>query len=183
MSAISYLDVVQLKGDLFVGGLLSVDELGIPAEFIHSEQIRPTALQVSLYGSTLGKYLLLDVLGKGLAESSQHKGLPLVVASRDLLPLGDRIRRPVCCLSLTQHRPSHDIGELDWVSQNELQVQLQENRSPLLFQVLSRENFNAEKSIAAFRNCAGNFDLLEPLGRVRRTLETLMREEAQAQHA
>jgi hypothetical protein len=172
------MDIVQLRGDLFIGGLLTVSDLGIPTEFMHSEQIRPTALQISLYGSTLGKYLLLDVVGKGLAEASQHRSLPLVVASRELLPLADRVRRPVCYLSRTSDRPLADVGDMEQLSDTQMQVQLSDTRSPVLFEIYSRDNFAEAKSLPVFRDCSRNFDITEPMQRVRRTLESLQRETA-----
>ncbi|MCB1217332.1 hypothetical protein KDL44_08055 [bacterium] len=178
MQIISYLDIAHLRADSYAGGLLSVNELGIPVEFIHSEQIRPTDLQASLYGSTLGRYLLLDVIGKGLAEASQQKGAPLVVASPDLLPLAQRVRRPVCCLQRTENRPLSDSGATDWLNETELQVQLNETRSPLLFRIHSRENFQAERTVPGFSECARSFDVLEPLSRIRRILDSLQRLQA-----
>lgn len=176
------MDIVQLRGDLFIGGLLTVNDLGIPTEFMHSEQIRPTALQISLYGSTLGKYLLLDVVGKGLAEASQHRALPLVVASRELLPLAERVRRPVCHVSRTSDRPLSDVGDMELLSDTEMQVQLSDTRSPMLFQIYSAENFAESKSLPIFASCSRNFDIAEPLQRVRRTLENLQREPAGSRH-
>lgn len=54
MAALTYLDVQTLTADCFMGGLLTVNELGLPTEFLYSEPIRPSKLQASLYGTTLG---------------------------------------------------------------------------------------------------------------------------------
>ncbi|MCB1187141.1 hypothetical protein KDL29_08245 [bacterium] len=177
MLAISYLDIVRLRGDLHIGGLLSVNELGIPIEFIHSEQIRPTELQTSLYGSTLGRYLLLDVIGKGLVDASQQKAAPLVVNGKDLLALGQRVKRPVCFIQRTENRPLSDSGAFEWLSETELQAQLGEHRSPILLEVFSRDNFAAEKTIPGLGECGASFDVLEPMGRIRRILDALQREQ------
>ena len=177
MAALSYLDVLRLTGEVFMGGLMTVNELGLPTEFIYSEPIKPAKLQLSLYGTTLGRYLMIDVVGKGLIEASQSRGVPVILARDELLPLATRVKRPLCLVNATSQRPLGDTGEIrpreGTSGEEEFLAQLNEVQSPYHFTIFDRVSFPVEQHLKAFIDCAARFDLLEPLNRVRRTLELL----------
>ncbi len=179
MAALSYLSVLRLSGEVFMGALLTVSDLGLPTEFIYSQPLTPTKLQLSLYGTTLGRYLMVDVVGKGLLEASQARGVPVIVGHGDLLPLATRAKRPLCQLTETSQRPLGEPGELREQSPGEFLAQLTEVHSPYNFRIYDRVNFPVEQHLPAFIECAARFDVLEPLSRVGRTLE-LIREGADA---
>jgi hypothetical protein len=177
MAALSYLDVLALTGDCFRGGLLTVNELGLPTEFIHSDPIRPSKLQLSLYGTTLGRYLMVDVVGKGLLDASQARGAPVVVGHSELLALATKIKRPLCKLTRTNQRPLGEVGEVREGSAEEFAAQLNEVQNPYIFRIYDRINFGVDQHLPTFIECASRFDLLEPLERVKRTLEVLRQDE------
>jgi hypothetical protein len=173
--------VVRLSGDCFMGGLMTVSELGLPTEFIYCEPIRPSRLQLSLYGTTLGRYLMIDVLGKGLIEASGARGVPVVLGQDDLLALATRVKRPLCWIAQTTQRPFDKLGELrardNAPDATEFTVQLADVQSPYQFRIFDRQSFPVEQHLKTFIDCAARFDLSEPLSRVRRTLEILRDEQ------
>jgi len=177
VSALSYLEVSRLSGEVFMGGLLSVSELGLPTEFIYSEPLKPQRIQAGLYGSTLGRYLMLDVVGKGLIEASAARGVPVIVGSPELLALATKVKRPLCQLTPTALRPEGEIGAILPFGPNPTDCEflslLSEMQSPWQFRIYDRVNFPVEQHIKTFVECAHRFDLLEPLARVRRTLELI----------
>lgn len=181
MASLSYLEVTRLGGDVFMGGLLTVSDMGLPTEFHYSEPLKPSKLQLSLYGSTIGRYLMLDVVGKGLVEASGARGVPVIVGHGELLPLATRIKRPLCTISQTHLAPLGDIGSARQVNgsgppasgDTEFLLQLSEVQSPWQFRIFDRVNFPLEQHIKTFCECAQRFELLEPLQRVKRTLESL----------
>ncbi len=181
MAALSYLEVTRLSGDVFMGGLLTVTDLGLPTEFHYSEPLKPSKLQLSLYGSTIGRYLMLDVVGKGLVEASGARGVPVIVGHGELLPLATRIKRPLCTLTQTHLSPLGEVAALRQVNgtrppasgDTEFLAQLSEVQSPWQFRIYDRVNFPVDQHLKVFCECAQRFDLLEPLQRVRRTLEQL----------
>lgn len=154
-----------------MGGLMTVNDLGLPTEFIYSEPLTPSKLQLSLYGTTLGRYLMLDVVGKGLVEASQARGVPIVLGHGDLLPLATRVKRPLCQLTATNQRPLGEAGAMKEQSPEEFLAQLTEVQSPYHFSIYDRVNFPVEQHLPVFIECAGRFDVLEPLSRIARTLE------------
>ena len=173
MAGLSYLDVQRLPGGVFMGGILTVNELGLPTEFIYSDPVSPDHLQASLYGTTLGRYVMVDVVGKGLVDASQARGVPVVVGHGDMLALATRVKRPLCHLMQSSQRPIGDVGEIRESSREEFLAQLSEVQSPWHFRIYDRVNFAPETQLPAFIDCAGRFDLLEPLLRIKRTLELI----------
>lgn len=179
MASLTYLDVVAVSNDCFIGGLLTVSELGLPTEFHYSDPIRPSKLQLSLYGTTLGRYLMVDVVGKGLLDASQARNAPVIVGSAELLGLATKTKRALCKLNPTNLRPLPEIGDLRENSAEEFTAQLNEVQSPYGFRIFDRVNFPIEQVLPVFIECATRFDLLEPLARVRRTLEVIQLDDAQ----
>ena len=173
MASLSYLDVVALSNDRFLGGLLTVNELGLPTEFHYSDPIRPSKLQLSLYGTTLGRYVMVDVVGKGLLDASQARNAPVVVGHSDLLELATKTKRPLCKMTATNLRPLGDLGEVKENNAEEFAAQLNDVTSPVSFRIYDRVNFPLDQVLPAFIECAGRFDVLEPMARVRRTLEVV----------
>ncbi len=173
MAGLSYLDVQRLPGGVFMGGILTVNELGLPTEFIYSDPVVPDQLQVTLYGTTLGRYVMVDVVGKGLVDASQARGVPVIVGHGDMLALATRVKRPLCHLLQSNQRPLGEVGAIRESSREEFQVQLSEVQSPWHFRIYDRANFVPEAQISTFIECAARFDLLEPLMRVKRTLELI----------
>jgi hypothetical protein len=141
----------------------------------------PSKLQLSLYGSTFGRYLMLDVVGKGLVEASAARGVPVIIGHGELLPLATRIKRPLCVLTQTHLPPLGEVGGLrqangtapPGTTDTEFIAQLSDVQSPWQFRIFDRVNFPLESHLKTFCDCAQRFDLLEPLQRVRRTLEQL----------
>lgn len=187
MASLSYLEITRLTGDVFMGGILTVNELGLPTEFIHSEPLKPSKLQISLYGSALGRYLMLDVVGKGLVEASNARGVPIVCGSPEYLPLAVRVKRPLCTLTPTALRPEGEVGKVlpaqGPAAETEFTVLLSEVQSPWQFRIFDRANFPPEQHMTTFADCARRFDLLEPLTRVKRTLELIRESGSKAESA
>lgn len=173
MAALTYLDVLALTDDCFMGGLLTVNELGLPTEFLYSDPIKPSKLQVSIYGTTLGCYLMVDVVGKGLIEASQARGAPVVVGHTELLGLATKVKRPLCRLAQSSQRPLGEPGTIREGKPEEFTAQLNELQSPYSIRIYDRINFAIDQYLPVLIECAGRFDLLEPLERVRLTLEVI----------
>jgi len=173
MAALTYLDVLALTGDCFMGGLLTVNELGLPTEFLYCDPIQPSKLQVTLYGTTLGRYLMVDVVGKGLIEASQARGAPVIVGHSELLGLATKVKRPLCRLAQSNQRPLGEPGTIRESKPEEFAAQLNEVYSPYIVRIYDRINFAIDQHLPVLIECAGRFELLEPLERVRRTLEVI----------
>lgn len=156
-----------------MGGVMTVNELGIPTEFLHSEPVCPTKLQISLYGTTLHRYLMVDVIGRGLVEASKSMGAPVIVGHGDLLNLATRVKRPFCQLVATTQRLLEKAGDIKEGNNEEVLVQISDTQNPYVLRFFDKVNFQVENHINCLMDCAAHFDVLEPLNRVRRTIELI----------
>ncbi|ABR31276.1 hypothetical protein SU69_07240 [Thermosipho melanesiensis] len=69
---IGYFSVRKIN-EKYLGGILIIDERGIPIEFKYTEPITPTGLQKIIYGSSLEEYLSVEIIGKTLIEKIENK--------------------------------------------------------------------------------------------------------------
>ncbi|AEH50793.1 hypothetical protein [Pseudothermotoga thermarum] len=69
---IGYISTKKID-EKYVGGLLIVDQAGIPLEFKYTEPVIPTQLQKILYGKSLETYLYVEVIGKNLLKKAENK--------------------------------------------------------------------------------------------------------------
>jgi len=90
---IGYLDVQQFGPAGYLGGLLVVDDFGLPAEFRHTLALQPTKLQRTLYGDALDRYLRAAVIAVRLLDDLDSKpGVvltpdPILAVGGDALPV------------------------------------------------------------------------------------------------
>lgn len=116
---------------------------------------------------------MVDVVGKGLLDSSKARGAPVVVGHSELLQLATKVKRPFCQLTATSQRPLAEVGSMRESRPEEFAVQLSDVQSPYVFRIFDRINFPVDTHLPLFIEFAGHFDILEPLDRVKRTLEVL----------
>ncbi len=69
---IGYVSARKIE-EKYTGGLLVVDQAGIPLEFKYTEPIIPSQLQKILYGKSLESYLYIEVIGKNLLRKAENR--------------------------------------------------------------------------------------------------------------
>lgn len=69
---LGYLTAIHEEGK-YIGGLLVVDELGIPLEFKYTEPFEPTRLQRVLYGKSLEMYVEHGLIMKSLLKNAETR--------------------------------------------------------------------------------------------------------------
>ena len=87
---IGYLSVKNV-GEKFVGGVLIVDERGIPKEFKYTKPISPTKLQRIIYGKVLEKYLSVEIIAKALLSKIENKPSVILTDEIDLTESDERV--------------------------------------------------------------------------------------------
>lgn len=71
---IGYVAVRTAKdGDGYIGSLLVIDEIGVPQEFRCTRPIRPTDAQRALYGKSMDRYIMIELLGLPLHRALQTR--------------------------------------------------------------------------------------------------------------
>lgn len=84
---IGYLSV-QIVENKHLGGILIINEYGIPVEFKYSEPVLPTKLQQIIYGNSLEYYLHVEIIAKGIIQKLENK--PDVILVQDPALLFDK---------------------------------------------------------------------------------------------
>jgi len=166
------MDIMLIDGKTYLGGLLEVNEIGLPVDFHYNKPLTPTRIQAGLYGDKLSEYLRLEVIGKGLIEASNTPGVPVVVRDRDLLNLATKVKRPLCHISPTRENALGDVGALRDGTETAL-LQVSPGDPPIKLQFFDKANFPLDQHASRLTDCAAKFDLIEPLTRVRQTLELI----------
>ncbi|PNR97359.1 hypothetical protein X928_10060 [Petrotoga miotherma DSM 10691] len=59
---LGYFTIYKSEDELFSGGLLILNENGIPVSFKYTEPIKPSKIQKIIYGSNLKNYLAFQIL-------------------------------------------------------------------------------------------------------------------------
>jgi hypothetical protein len=85
--SIGYMMVTRMDDNKYLGGIMITDAYAIPIEFKYSEPIKPTGLQKILYGNSIEKYLMVDVIAKKLLQNIQEKPKYILLDDSRLLDL------------------------------------------------------------------------------------------------
>lgn len=101
---LGYLAYYQTTQRAYYGGLLLTDVRGIPQEFRHSEGIKPSRLQIALYGDTLDTSVGSDALAPALYEALLTKPDLLLIDTGGKILFGP---------FLHAHRPAALLVPLD----------------------------------------------------------------------
>ena len=83
--SLGYLMVTRTAENEYVGGIMVTDPYAIPIEFKYSEPIKPTGLQKILYGNSIEKYILVDVIAKKLLQNIEEKPKFILIEEKDIL--------------------------------------------------------------------------------------------------
>src|SRR6056297_2191987 len=96
--SLGYLNVTRTTDNDYVGGIMVTDPYAIPVEFKYSEPIKPTGLQKILYGNSIEKYLLVDVIAKKLLQNIEEK--PKFILIEDTRLLDIQFKMPIIYISM-----------------------------------------------------------------------------------
>ena len=82
---------VEVEGDKHTGGVIVVDERGIPLEFKYTEPVQPTQLQRIIYGRSLEDYLHVEIIAKSLLSEVENKPGVFLTDDVKLIEAGEGI--------------------------------------------------------------------------------------------
>ena len=196
----------NLDGEGHIGSALVVDTKGIPLEFRCSVPVRPSAVQLALYGTPIRDYIAFNLCGQPLLESlTRNPGVCLVESEPDL-NFQEHVSIPVIYVYRTgssresdggiggnggsvQYRQllqSRRLDELDAAQDGQLHKESEEDRlrldSPANFEpVILRSHPDWKQSLKDFlpdlRSLFGSIDLVEPFNRITASCRLLCQED------
>lgn len=140
---IGYLLVKKIENK-YIGGILIINEKGIPLEFKYTEPIIPTGIQKIIYGSSLDEFLSTEIIGKTLVEKAENKPEIILVNNPELIFSENMV------LILESKTPTEDSIEIN-------------NR---FFKVTPLNDSIKEK----INNIAEKIDITEPFSRLEKAL-------------
>jgi hypothetical protein len=153
---IGYLSVMNIDGK-HLGGVLVINDLGIPVEFKYSEPVTPTKLQEIIYGNSLEYYLHVEIIAKGLVQRLENK--PEVILVQDPTLLFDK--NTVMVTLLPQPVSEKKEG-------NEAVFNFNNKSIRITFSENAKVDDNVVQKILDY---ASKIDILEPFDRVEKALK------------
>jgi hypothetical protein len=153
---IGYLSVLNIDGK-HIGGLLVVNEYGIPMEFKYSEPITPTKLQEIIYGSSLEFYLHTEIIAKGLIQKIENRPELILVQDPSLLFEKNIVMITILPQTVQEKREN-----------NEVIVNLNTKSIRITFQEGIKIDDSVVQKIVDY---ASKLDIIEPFDRIEKALE------------
>ncbi len=154
---IGYLSVKKMD-EKYVGGLLIIDESGIPHEFKYTDPITPTPLQRILYGKSLESYLNTEVIAKSLLKKVENRPEIVFTDTSILMDASENVFFVIPTVPSQEQieQPSPDECIIPFGSGA---VRISSNRE------ISKEK------LERFKQLVEEIDILEPFQRLQKALE------------
>jgi hypothetical protein len=99
---LGFLTAMEVPEQGFVGGLLITNRHGRPLEFQCTAPLKPNRTQEILYGSTLGPYVMGEVIARTLVEKVGVKPHLILTERTEILELRNHVAMPIGCLDADQ---------------------------------------------------------------------------------
>lgn len=151
-----YVAVEKLNGK-FIGGLLVVDERGIPQEFKYTEPIVPNELQKILYGKSLDVFLKTEIIAATLVKKLEKAVDFIFTKDLELLEVDQRI------VFLAERR--EEVKEVKKISEEEYLVPYREGALRIIGKV------SPDKLRKLSEMLDEGMDIFEPFERLEKALE------------
>ena len=108
---LGFLTALEIPEQGFVGGLLITNRHGRPLEFQCTAPLKPNRTQEILYGSTLGPYVMGEVIARTLVEKVAVKPHLILTERAEILELRSHVNMPIGCLDANQSAPAEKSAE------------------------------------------------------------------------
>lgn len=162
---LGFLTVLFDEGQGWIGGYLVVNAAARPLEFHCTAPVKPNRAQEILYGPTLGCYLMGEQIAAALVKKSSSPPLAVFTDVEPVLALRSQIDSPVALLVDQVQGESPALSSLVKFEIGGRRVAVSEEYGG-----------DRERLLATFPRLAQNFDLAEPLDRIREAIaETQLR--------
>lgn len=167
---IAYFSVHNTNDDAgYIGGMLVIDDSGVPQEFRCTLPVRPTVPQRALYGNTLEPYVFNELIGLPLTQSLTSRPKCYVVDHNGLLNLRESVALPVIHLEKYGEGLSTDASSDD---RHRLDSDLG-GYQPITARMHPSHNDDYESVRGIFDHTSNRIDLLEPFERIATAIKVL----------
>jgi len=160
----------------YLGAILVSDEKGFPLEFQYTDPIAPTKLQKVLYGSSLEKYLKVDVILDNLLNVLSNNVDLIIVKDEQLLDSA-LIKTDIVRIAESGISEKTMNAEAEKVKDDEYLFQYSKTAQPLRVTFQRKVNDNDEFFIKVsniIRQLGEKIDIVEPLERVQKSIDVII---------
>ncbi|HOO32016.1 MAG TPA: hypothetical protein PK466_03135 [Thermotogota bacterium] len=164
--SIGYMMVTRMDENKYLGGIMITDPYAIPVEFKYSEPIKPTGLQKILYGNSIEKYLMVDVIAKKLLQNIQEKPKYILLDDSRLLDLQGK--------APTIYITNSSMG--DEGASERVREELQKETLNTGYTIIFNGTLMSE-DIKLLERISDEIDILEPFHRLKEALKYVCSEE------
>lgn len=169
---VGFLYVGQTQStDGWIGALMVTDERGYPMEFRATTPVRPSPVQRALWGSSLERYVSVELCGKRLLKESARKPKVVVCTVDVLLDAIDgtdstmvRVRREGEALEPAGNAPGGRAEAYGW--------------EPIVYRLSPKDGDQQAAIGRELQKLHSTFDLVEVFGRIQSALQILAKEDA-----
>ncbi len=144
---------VEIENEKHTGGLIIVDDRGIPVEFKYTEPVQPTQLQKIIYGKSLEEYLHVEIIAKSLLSKVENKPAVFLTDDMKLIEAGEEV------FYITRTIDDSTAEEGEYVIS-----------APGMKYRLIGKGALSEETLKEIENFAEHFDILEPFQRLHKAL-------------
>jgi hypothetical protein len=178
---IAFLGYMEFEdGASYRGAILATDDWGKPLEFRCTAPVRPTAVQRTLYGSTLMPHILVELIAKPLMDALNEKPMVVLTSEALFLTLRYRVDVPVVLI----RRQSADMKETIGPGENDSHSILMGSESGRFEPVIMEAHWefpqDAEVCGRLLKGLFGRWDIIEPFERLQKGLEYVHNEKVLA---
>ena len=144
---------VEIENEKHTGGIIIVDDRGIPVEFKYTEPVQPTQLQKIIYGKSLEEYLHVEIIAKSLLSKVENKPAVFLTNDMKLIEAGEEV------FYITRTVDDSTAEEGEYVIS-----------APGMKYRLIGKGALSEETLKEIENFAEHFDILEPFQRLHKAL-------------
>jgi len=170
---IAYILTATLEDSSYLGGLMMIDQDGIPLEFTYTENIKPSRIQKILYGQSLEKYIKREVILLNLLNNLKVKPDLLITIEENLAELKKIGNYPVLSVVQTALSPLAEVGITQEISKGEFILQASPSGSPLRIKLAEPSEENRKRTESIILELGKSLDLAEPIARVEGALKAV----------
>jgi len=159
-----YFSVSKIENK-YIGGILIIDEYGIPIDFKYTEPITPNPLQEAIYGKNIEQHIKQKLIAKELFKEV-NTTLPICFTEIDNINLVGQFVKLAIGLTPTMLSANLNLGEYKQIKPNEYLIISKEHTSPirLVFQDLPPSKIL--NGLELTKTIAQNINLTEPFTRL-----------------
>ncbi len=163
---VGYLQVKVEEGS-FIGGVLVVDEKGVPLDFFYTDPVKPDRLQFIIYGDSLANYLKVDVISRKLIDMPKDKPSIWFVEDDEIVQGADRLGVGIALLRATNLPALEGVGTIKQDEEDRILVQAVELLPPMDVRF---KGTSVEEIAGLIVELSKTMDVLEPFSRLKEAL-------------